>query len=188
MDIYDLKVKPIERIESASSEEVLQLISEARRPLIFSGLDSDFDFLRQWNLDFFEKLGTMVPVQKPESDGVNYFVKYDSMPIKKFVDRIRAGENLYIGAKEIMKAGGERSDKDGLGDLAAQLRIPPWIDRLRISSANLWVGAGNNHTLLHYDPWSSILMLAEGKKEFIVLPDTETPKVYPHGVLDFLSG
>ena len=127
----------------------------------------------------------MVPVQEPEPDGVNYFIKYNRIPIKDFVSRIRAGENLYIGAREIMKNLGERSDKDGLGELATKLKVPAWVDRSLIYSANLWVGAGNNHTLLHYDPWNSILMLAEGKKDFIVLPETETPKVYPYGVLDF---
>ena len=187
MDIYDLKVKPIERIESASQDQVLKLVTEARRPLIFSGLSSDFEFLNQWNLDFFETLDSMVPVQEPEPDGVNYFIKYNRIPIKDFVSRIRAGENLYIGAREIMKNLGERSDKDGLGELATKLKVPAWVDRSLIYSANLWVGAGNNHTLLHYDPWNSILMLAEGKKDFIVLPEKETPKVYPYGVFNFRS-
>ena len=88
MDIYDLKVKPIERIESASQDEVRKLVSDARRPLIFSGLESDFEFLQQWNLDFFETLDSMVPVQEPEPDGVNYFIKYNRIPIKEFVSRI----------------------------------------------------------------------------------------------------
>lgn len=187
MDIYDLKVEPIERIEGASTEEVLKLVTEARRPLIFSGLDDDFGFLRQWNLDFFEKMDTLVPVQAPEPDGVNYFIKYQPTPMGEFVQRIRAGDNLYIGAREIMKDAGERSDKDGLGGLAEQMELPGWIDRQRISSSNLWVGAGNNHTLLHYDPWNSILMLAEGTKEFIVLRETDTPRVYPYSALDFRS-
>jgi len=187
MDIYDLNVKPIERIESASQEDVLKLVTEARRPLIFSDLDNDFEFLNKWNLDFFENLDCMVPVQKPEADGVNYFVKYNRIPMKEFVKGIRSGDSLYIGAREIMRNGGERSNKDGLGDLAGLMKVPSWVDRSRISSSNLWVGAGNNHTLLHYDPWNSILMLAEGKKEFIVLPETETSKVYPFGVLNFKS-
>ncbi|MFT7128297.1 MAG: hypothetical protein ACI89U_000403 [Gammaproteobacteria bacterium] len=187
MDIYDLKVEPIERIESASVDEVLKLVSEARRPVIFSGLDSDFEFLQKWDLDFFAKLDTAVPVQRPEPDGVNYFVKYQETPMKDFVNRIRDGENLYIGAKQILRNGGLRSDKDGLGVLAEHLTIPPWVERSGISTANLWIGAGNNHTLLHYDPWNTILMLAKGKKEFIVLPERETSKVYPYGALNFWS-
>jgi hypothetical protein len=187
MNIYDLKVKPIERIDGATSDQVLKLVSEARRPLIISGLDKDFEFLNKWDLDFFEKLDTLVPVQEPEPDGVNYFIKYKPMPMKEFVRKIRAGEKLYIGARAIMKRAGERSNKDGLGDLAEQLKIPAWIDRARIDSSNLWVGAGNNHTLLHYDPWNSILMLAEGTKEIIVLPASETSKVYPYGALNFRS-
>lgn len=185
MNIHELKTTPIERIENASSDQVVDIISQARRPLIFSGLDKDFEFLQKWNLDFFSTMDDKVPVQKPESDGVNYFVKYFRMPMAEFATRIKAGENLYIGAREIMKEGGERSDKDGLGKLYTTIKLPKWIERARIWSTNLWVGAGNNRTLLHYDPWDGILMLGAGTKEFIVLPSTETPKVYPFSAFNF---
>jgi len=180
MKINDLKVDPIERIESASVDEVKELLLTSRRPLIFSGLDHSFEFLKKWNLDFFKQFDSMVPVQKPEPDGVNYFINYKSIHLPKFIHSIRNGENLYIGAREILTAKGQRSDKDGLGELASEIKIPSWIDEPNIYSSNLWIGAGNNHTLLHYDPWNSILMLAEGNKEFIVIPNTDTQKVYPY--------
>jgi len=180
MKINDLKVDPIERIESVSVDEVKELLLTSRRPLIFSGLDHSFEFLKKWNLDFFKQFDSMVPVQKPEPDGVNYFINYKSIHLPKFINSIRNGENLYIGAREILTAKGQRSDKDGLGELASEIKIPSWIDEPNIYSSNLWIGAGNNHTLLHYDPWNSILMLAEGNKEFIVIPNTDTQKVYPY--------
>ena len=81
MNIHELKTAPVERVEGAKSEDVAGIISRARRPIIFSGLDRDFEFLRKWNLDFFAKYSEMVPVQKPEADGVNYFVKYFQMSL-----------------------------------------------------------------------------------------------------------
>lgn len=185
MDIYDLKLQPIERIEAASQKDVAGMISGARRPLIFSGLDSDFEFLRGWNLDFFSGFDTKVPVQKPASDGVNYFVKYFDLSMSEFVGRIKSGEDLYIGARKITGNRGELTDEDGLGELYSSLKIPPWIDRSRIYSSNLWIGAGGNRTLLHYDPWDGVMMLAEGKKEFVILPNTETPKVFPYSALNY---
>ncbi len=185
MNITDIKTDSIKRIHSASPEEVRNLLLESRQPLIFSGLNTDFEFLKKWNLEFFSQLDTKVPVQKPEPDGVNYFVNYQQMHLSEFVNKINDGENLYIGAREIMTAKGSRSDKDGLGKLASQLKIPSWIDKNNIYSSNLWIGAGRNHTLLHYDPWNSILMLAEGKKEFIVIPDTYTSKLYPYSAFNF---
>jgi hypothetical protein len=185
MDIYDLKVKPIERIEAASQEDVARIMPGARRPLIFSGLDSDFEFLREWNLNFFSRLNSKVPVQKPASDGINYFIKHFTLPMTEFVERIKSGEDLYIGARKITRDRGERTDEHGLGDLVSSLTIPPWVDRSRISTTNLWIGAGNNRTLLHYDPWDGVMMLAEGKKEFVILPGTETSKMYPYGALNY---
>ena len=185
MNINDLNAEPIKRIECASPDEVKNLLLKSRRPLIFSGLDSDFGFLQEWDLDFFSRLDSMVPVQKPGPDGVNYFINYKNTHISEFIKKIKNGANLYIGAREIMKAKGERSDKDGLGELAAKLKIPSWIDKVNIYSSNLWVGAGSNHTLLHYDPWNSILMVAKGKKEFVVIPHTDTHKLFPYSALNF---
>lgn len=177
MNIHELKTEPIERIHNATPEQVFELIDSKRKPLIFSGLSKDFEFLRGWDLDFFSNYPEKVPVQKPESDGVNYFIKYFRMPLSEFAARIKAGENMYIGAREIMKGGGKRSDKDGLGRLKDKFVMPRFIDPQRIYSSNLWVGAGNNRTLLHFDPWDGLLMLAQGEKEFVMFPDKETPKM-----------
>jgi hypothetical protein len=187
VNIYDLELATIQRIESASPDEVHRLLKDARYPVIFSGLEDDFRFLEKWDLDFFENLDIDVPVQEPEADGVNHFRKYKPVPIREFVNQIRSGTELYIGAREIMKAMGERSDVDGIGDLAEHLKIPPWIDKSLLKSANLWIGAGNNHTVLHFDPWNSILMLGRGNKEFIVIPGDETHNLYPYSPLDFIS-
>lgn len=187
MNIYDLKLKPIERIVVTSSEEALRLMSGARKPMIISGLTDDFEFIRNWDLDFFSKMEAEVPVQRPEADGVNYFINYLPMAMREVVDRIRAGDDIYIGAKKIMGARGERSDSDGLGELASKIKLPLWIDKQRLHSANLWIGAGNNNTLLHYDAWDSILMLSQGEKEFVVLPETETARVHQYSAFDFKS-
>lgn len=177
MKIHDIKTVPIERLVNPSQEQIASIVAGARRPVIFSGLGSDFAFLRNWTLDFFEQYDEKVPAQKPEADGVNYFVKYFRMPMSDFARRIRAGENLYIGAREILTQRGVRSDKDGLGRFSESIKLPSWIDPARIYSCNMWIGAGNNRTLLHYDPWDGVLVLAAGIKEFVVFPNTETPKM-----------
>jgi hypothetical protein len=94
-------------------------------------------------------------------------------------------EKLYIGARQILGSGGKRSDLHGLGALAEKFVIPPWVDRERIQSANLWAGAGDNHTLLHFDPWDGVLMLGQGYKRFILIPDTQTSKLQAYSALDF---
>jgi hypothetical protein len=187
MTIYDIETQAIERIEGVSRDQVAGFMEGAQKPLIFSGLDEDFAFLREWNLDFFSSIEAEVPVQKPESDGVNYFYKYFKLSLADFVERIRGGENLYLGARQILKDGGVTSNRDGLASLEPQFVVPPWVDRSRIYSANLWIGAGDNRTLLHYDPWDGVLMLGSGKKEFVLLPRSETSKVYPYGALDYKS-
>ena len=187
MDVYDLPTTEIQRLDSIASEDIATRVMGSHSPVIFSRPDGDFTFLKKLGLDFFEQFETKVPVQQPESDGVNYFVKYSGIPMRDFVAEIRSGGNLYIGAKEILTERGERSDKDGLGVLAKYLDLPAWIDKRRIHSANLWIGAGNNRTLLHYDPWDGLMFLASGEKEFIMIPPSETSKLFPFSPFDFSS-
>jgi len=185
VNIYDLELGQIERVDTSSIEEASRLMETARRPLIFTGLGNDLEFLRSWDLDFLSKMDSKVPVQKPEADGVNYFINYEDMPMSEVVDRVKRGDGVYIGAKQITGPKGVRSDKDGLGELAEKMIIPKWIDTSRIHNANFWLGAGSNNTLLHYDAWDSVLMLGMGQKEFVVLPDDESSRMYQYGAFDF---
>jgi cupin-like protein len=177
MNIHELKTVAIERIHNPSREKLRELIDSKRKPLIITGLGDDFAFLKEWNLDFLSKFSEKVPVQKPESDGVNYFVKYFRIPLSEFAQRIKNGENMYIGAREILTGRGKRSDKDGLGQLKDAMKLPDWFDQERIYSSNLWAGAGNNKTLLHFDPWDGFMVVAQGEKRFVMFPSEETAKM-----------
>ena len=73
----------------------------ARHPMIFTGLGEDLEFLRSWDLTFLSKMNTKVPVQKPEADGVNYFINDEQMPMSDVVERVEKGDSLYIGVKQI---------------------------------------------------------------------------------------
>lgn len=185
MKIHDLPFENIERIDPDTVDDIGALMSAARKPMIFEGLASKSEFLNKWDLERFGKMQSSVPVQQPETDGVNYFFKYFAMPMSEFVAKLKAGANLYIGAREILGDGGVPSKKDGLVSLADELELPEWVKREKVRSANLWIGAGNNKTLLHYDPWNSIQMLRNGQKEFFVFPDTATKSVYPFSMFNF---
>ena len=186
-NLFDLHLEPIERVEGISGDEVPDKLSGPRRPLIFSGLERHFEFLRSWGLERFSKIDDIVRAQRPQSDGVNYFTEYHRMPLSEFVARIEKGEDLYIGALQMLGRGGERSDKDGLGDLAPEVSLPPWLESSRISSGNLWLGRGGKRTLLHYDPWDGYLTVGTGQKEFLAFLNTETRNLYPYGPLDYKS-
>ena len=185
MNIHDLKLDPIERVACVTSDQVRAYIRGKRRPLIFSGLDAHFKFLRTWDLERLARIESLVSAQRPAPDGVNYFTKYTKMPLSEACQRLERGEDLYIGARKILGNCAVRFDRDGLGELHSDVVLPPWLDRTRIASANLWLGAGGNRTLLHFDPWDGYLMLGGGKKTFVVLPPEESPKVFANHPLDY---
>jgi len=187
MDIHDLglDLAPIERVDTSDPEAVAQLLNTARKPLIFSGLANDLEFLKEWDFDYLGQLKTKAPIQRPERDGVNYFIQHEFVPMSEVVAAIKNGDSIYIGARKITGPKGKRFDKDGLGDLADSLNIPNWIDKQRIFNANFWLGAGENNTLLHYDAWDSIQLIGMGEKDFIVFPSDESPRMHQYSAFDF---
>ncbi|WOH36637.1 cupin-like domain-containing protein [Thalassotalea fonticola] len=185
MKIHDLNLEQIERVEIKSEDNVRELLATARRPIILTGLENDLSFLSDFNLDSLSQLNENVRTQRPNSDGVNYFFQYTNMPMSEFIERIRNGENLYAGARKVLDSGGVPTNFAGLLDMADKLKIPSWIERSRIYNACLWVGAGGNRTLLHYDAWDTVQMIGEGEKEYFVFPPEESERLHQHGIFDF---
>ena len=184
MNVFDLETVPVERIDASDTRNLIDQISSASVPTVFYNLGKDIEQIESWSLDHFSQIEAPVPVQEPESDGVNYFVDYFRLPLSEFVNRIQCGEKLYIGARQILGEKGRHTDKDGLGLIASEYKIPSFIDPARIWSCNLWIGAGDNNTLLHYDPWDGVLLLGAGKKDFLLFPPSATPKMRPYGAFD----
>ncbi|MEW6997249.1 cupin-like domain-containing protein [Colwelliaceae bacterium BS250] len=184
MKIHDLDFEQIERIEIQPEDDVRELLATARRPLILTGLENDLRFLNDWTLDSLSQIKDNVKTQRPSSDGVNYFFQYTEMPMPEFIERIGNGENLYAGARKILDSGGVPTNFAGLLDMADKLKIPPWIERSRIYNACLWVGAGGNRTLLHFDAWDTLQMIGQGEKEYFVFPPEESSRLYQHGIFD----
>ena len=44
---------------------------------------------------------------------------------------------------------------------------------------------GDNHTLLHYDPWDSILIVLKGEKEIVLYPPEESENMYQYSAWNF---
>jgi hypothetical protein len=188
MHIYDLDSDAIERISNPSINDLKTLFVNTRKPLIFPGLaNREFSFIRSLNLDLFSKMTKRVPVMTPSKSGVNLFIKYDDMPMNAFVESVKSGKKLYIGGQKIHGERGIPTDINGLSGLADNIDLPSWINPECIASSNLWAGSGDNATVLHFDPWDSLLVLGQGKKEVVVIPDVETPRCHPYSAYNFFA-
>ena len=109
------------------------------------------------------------------------------MDMAELSDRIGQGEDLYAGARPVLGSEGKPTDKGGLLDLANELRVPAWIDQSTIYNANLWLGAGDNRTMLHYDAWNTIMLVGKGSKEFFVFPNTESHKMFQYSAFNYAA-
>jgi len=58
--------------------------------------------------------------------------------------------------------------------------LPDFVPEEGFRVSNLYVGAGGNRSLLHYDETHSLLMMMEGRKRFILFPPSQSGLMYAY--------
>jgi len=64
-------------------------------------------------------------------------------------------------------------------ELQDEVFSPDFAESMSLSSVNLWIGAGGQHTYLHLDATENIMVLLSGEKHFGIYPVTDTQYLYP---------
>ena len=96
------------------------------------------------------------------------------MPFSELISRITAPrqeqEHCYLTAKSVPHE---------FPDLLPDFQIPSWIG-VSIPVINLWVGAAENRTPLHYDLSNNFFAQMYGSKRFSIFDPAQTPYLYPY--------
>jgi hypothetical protein len=109
------------------------------------------------------------------------------MSFGEFAKTLETTRDVYLGLNPLYSDWENPRAPEELLALAAELTIPDFIDSEKLHAAYLWIGPGDNKTLLHYDPWANLLVVLEGRKRFALFPPDQTRKMYAHGLLDVKS-
>ncbi len=173
----------VPRLERPSRRELIERFIIPQRPVIVSGAMEGWPALERWTNDYLtEKVGarTLSP-SKVTSAGTHIpepkngaMATTSEMKFADYIDLIASGAisdgQLYAVQLPI---------KVALPELWPDVRFPAFVDEDKYAAVNLWLGAGNNFTSLHYDYADNFLTQIRGRKQVILCPPREIARVYP---------
>ena len=179
MTLFDLATSnSLESVPWPSGPDALSPWLNARKPVLFEGVYERFPVMRDWRYEWLRKRMTSIRIQRPSEDGIYHYLGFERVPIQEFDRILEAGNNAY--ALEPLK--GKGVTQTFPPDFRVEL--PEFISESAFRTSNLYVGAGGNKSLLHYDETHSLLMMLEGRKRFMLFPPSETAHLYPYNIFN----
>jgi len=178
---------PGDMLDVAKKTTNFDAIMHAGQPLILRGLDLG-PCSQTWNADYLKQnIGPDRPmiVHSAASSTMNFLAKdfeYATIPFGELIDKIAAGERLYMRAisKDTNKA---TSLEEDFPTIAKDFQVPPELvyitanmhsSVLRMSGpVNMW---------LHFDVQANVYCQIQGEKRLVLFPPTDVQ------LLDFPAG
>ncbi|VEG38843.1 Uncharacterised protein [Mycolicibacterium flavescens] len=173
----------VPRVECPSREELEERFIVPQRPVVISGAMEGWPALERWTNEYLtEKVGarTISPSKVTNAgthipDAKNGAIATASeMTFAKYIEMIAGGTisdgQLYAVQLPI---------KTALPELWPDVQFPAFADEDKYAAVNLWLGAGNNFTGLHYDYADNFLTQIRGRKQVLLCPPREIARVYP---------
>eukprot|EP00003_Mantamonas_plastica_P026943 TRINITY_DN5664_c0_g1_i1.p1 TRINITY_DN5664_c0_g1~~TRINITY_DN5664_c0_g1_i1.p1 ORF type:complete len:176 (-),score=46.09 TRINITY_DN5664_c0_g1_i1:65-592(-) len=147
------------------------------RPVIIKGVAKKWKAYEQWTDDYLrEKLGkTEVEVTLSHNDDFVFYgtqMRLAKMTFGEFLDQYQTKNTtrkMYL-AQHALKL---------LGDTVRDLSLPKWTNFLNLQMSNMWMGAGEQLTHLHFDNHENLLCMIDGAKELILFDPAQSNFIYP---------
>ena len=188
MDIFETaQLEPVTKIPTPVSGIVGRALIEDKQPILFEDVADAWPWVRKWTFDYIASVAGEVIVSRPSDDGIYRYHQFGRMSFAEFAETLETSKDVYMGLNPIYRDDQSPHAPKELLALAAELTIPDFIDSARLHAAYLWIGPGGNNTLLHFDPWGSLLVVLEGRKRFALFPPDQTSNMYGYSVLDVKS-
>ncbi len=175
MSLFDLSgPESIETIPFPVEKDGLAPYILHRKPVLLSGVRKALPFTRDWNYEFFKSALKSIRIQRQSEDGIYHYLGFERIPISDFSQVMEDTHDGY--ALEPLKGRGVSEDLPP--DVSVDL--PAFVPESGFRVSNLYIGPGGNKSLLHYDETHSLLMMLEGRKQFILFSPDQSGCMYPY--------
>ena len=171
----------IERIENPSYDDFYHNYVLKNKPVVITGVASNWDALSKWNIDYLRSTS--------EDVSVDIIVSKDQSTIGNQEKGWRTHRKLPMGFKEFLTTIEDTSSLkryyylqyqkfDKFPHLLNDFEVPAFIPSKDINT-RIWIGSGRNITPVHHDTQSNILTQLRGSKKFTLFAPSESQALYP---------
>jgi cupin-like protein len=174
-------------IESVSAAALTREDFDARfvtgdRPVVIRGALTDTPAFARWTDEYLLGRVGQRRIQLTASDthtfnpnvdsGMGHAVERDETFAEalRLVSTPRGGESFYVMQQSI---------PDKLPELLDDVPVPRWLpERATLARVNLWFGAADSASPLHFDSRHNFLGMIRGRKRVDLFAPSETPRLY----------
>ncbi|TRX03878.1 cupin-like domain-containing protein [Candidatus Methylobacter oryzae] len=163
----------VDRVHAPSVEEFNRLYAEPGKPVLITGIVSEWDACSLWNSQYFNSLAgeRSVPVKRMRN-GAYLKARTELMKLADFLDVVNkepvGNERVYLS---------ERSVKDILPEIAGDYTAPPYIDSAKFAAVG-YIGS-HVHSQIHFHPFGKALLCqVTGRKRVKLFAPDQTPYLY----------
>lgn len=153
-------------------------VENPRAPVVWRAMAASWPAMTSWSLDALRARWAELPVLAARVDGGDvrmdprHGLLQDHVPLGAFLDALRGGaRDRYVMAP--------------LAQLPAAIvddaPWPAWCARAPWRDGNLWIGAPDTVSGLHFDLADNVHVQVSGRKRFTVAAPTQSPRLYPNG-------
>lgn len=176
------RARSIHRWEGLGGEAFLDHYYAPARPVLLSGEMADWPALSRWSPGWLREMlgGTEVAFQGGRAGNPGYEIeKRDHlrrMPFDAWIDSVVAapGNDSYVTAFN------SADNRAAFAPLAEEMGFPgKFLTRdAEFPDGMLWIGPAGTFTPLHHDLTNNLLAQVVGRKQLILAPPSETPRLY----------
>lgn len=167
------KALQVDRVHAPSVEEFNRLYAEPGKPVLITGVVSEWDACSRWNSRYFNSLAgeRSVPVKRMRN-GAYFKARSELMKLADFLDIVNKepvdNERVYLS---------ERSIKDILPEIAGDYTTPVYINSAKFASVG-YIGS-QVHSQIHFHPFGKALLCqVTGRKRVKLFAPDQTPYLY----------
>lgn len=163
----------VERAHKPSFEEFNKLYAEPGKPVLITGVVSQWKACSLWNPQYFNSLAgeRVVPVKRMRN-GAYLEARSESMKLADYLDIVNkepvGNERVYLS---------EQSFESTLPEVVGDFTIPAYIDSKEIDIVS-YIGS-SVHSQIHFHPFGKALLCqVTGRKRVKLFAPDQTPLLY----------
>jgi len=171
----------VPRVRDLSGQDFLDQHYAPSQPVVIEGAMDSWPALERWTPDYLaRKVGAAeIEYQGARTGNSDFELDKDRhkqvMPFDSFIEQI---EEAGFGNDAYITAYNSAANRRALAPLEADLR---YLDEyLTPAHGMMWVGPMGTFTPLHFDLTNNLIAQIVGAKRVILLPPSETPRLYNH--------
>jgi len=164
---------PVERVHAPSAEIFKKLYADPGKPVLISGVVSEWNACSQWTIPYFNSIaGDRLVTVRRMRNGAYIAARREEMKLMDYLEIVSnkavGNERVYLGGQDVKKI---------FPEIVDDYTVPQYIESEKIDTV-CYIGS-QVHSQIHFHPYGkALLCVVSGRKRVKLFAPDQTPYLY----------